>query len=162
MKLTRERQPRPSATAGGSRALERARARIHRAVGEVVSGSIEALAEHVPGERLPWARAKPTAEAGLRLRTVLEIDRYMQAQEARLLRAAVPAPLVAPSAPARAAAAERETCDEPIRTRSMARLLAKQGHGQRALTIYDYLLAGNPSDGELRAEADAVRVSALG
>jgi hypothetical protein len=48
-------------------------------------------------------------------------------------------------------------CDEPIRTRSMARLLASQGHHQRALSIYDALLAAGASDPLLEAEATALR-----
>jgi hypothetical protein len=48
-------------------------------------------------------------------------------------------------------------CDEPIRTRSMARLLASQGHHRRALSIYDVLLAANTSDVTLQAEAAALR-----
>jgi hypothetical protein len=47
--------------------------------------------------------------------------------------------------------------DEPIRTRSMARLLASQGHHQRALAIYDLLLSANDADASLRAEADTLR-----
>jgi hypothetical protein len=52
---------------------------------------------------------------------------------------------------------EDERDEEPIRTRSMARLLALQGHRARALKIYDALLAANGSDETLRAEADALR-----
>jgi len=50
-----------------------------------------------------------------------------------------------------------QVCDEPIRTRSMARLLASQGHHQRALSIYAALLASNGSDTALQAEAAALR-----
>lgn len=49
---------------------------------------------------------------------------------------------------------------EPIRTRTMARLLAKQGYYRRALAIYDQLLRGRPDDAELRVEADEVRSQA--
>ena len=48
-------------------------------------------------------------------------------------------------------------CDEPIRTRSMARLLASQGHHRRALSIYEVLLAANTADATLQAEAAALR-----
>jgi hypothetical protein len=51
---------------------------------------------------------------------------------------------------------EPVTCDEPIRTRTMARLLAAQGHKQRALSIYNVLLASD-HDPELRAEAERLR-----
>lgn len=55
-----------------------------------------------------------------------------------------PSPAVAPSA------------EEPIRTRTMARLLAAQGHRARALAIYDALMAADP-DPDLRAEAQRLR-----
>lgn len=49
---------------------------------------------------------------------------------------------------------------EPIRTRTMARLLASQGHRSRALSIYDELLAADASDATLREEAEALRAQA--
>jgi hypothetical protein len=53
--------------------------------------------------------------------------------------------------------ATRTFVEEPIRTRSMARLLAAQGHRERALAIYEELQAQNSEDGSLRGEADALR-----
>jgi hypothetical protein len=49
------------------------------------------------------------------------------------------------------------TGSEPIRTRTMARLLAGHGYKSRALSIYDELLARRPDDSDLRAEAEALR-----
>ena len=46
---------------------------------------------------------------------------------------------------------------EPIRTRTMAQVLAGQGELGRALGIYEELVAKAPDDPELRAEADEVR-----
>jgi hypothetical protein len=46
--------------------------------------------------------------------------------------------------------------EEPIRTRTMARLLAAQGHRARALAIYDALTAADP-DPSLLAEAERLR-----
>lgn len=46
---------------------------------------------------------------------------------------------------------------DPIRTRTMARLLAIQGYRKRALSIYDELLAQTGDDDGLRAEADRLR-----
>jgi|GEM_PF-6337113 len=46
---------------------------------------------------------------------------------------------------------------EPIRTLTIARLLASQGYYDRSLSIYDELLTENAEDSELRAEADQVR-----
>lgn len=47
---------------------------------------------------------------------------------------------------------------EPIRTRSMARLLAAQGHRERALEVYEDLLREQPGDASLRHEAAALRI----
>ncbi|HEX4352012.1 MAG TPA: Hsp70 family protein, partial [Polyangiales bacterium] len=46
--------------------------------------------------------------------------------------------------------------EEPIRTHSMARLLASQGHIERALSIYRVLHAQNPSDPLIATEARAL------
>ena len=54
-------------------------------------------------------------------------------------------------------AAPKPAGREPIRTRTMARLLASQGHRGRALSIYDDLLAKGDADGSLREEAEALR-----
>jgi hypothetical protein len=54
---------------------------------------------------------------------------------------------------------EASAYQEPICTRSMARLLAGQGHRDRALAIYDVLLKQNATDAALRAEADALRAT---
>ena len=50
--------------------------------------------------------------------------------------------------------------EEPFPTRTMARILAEQGHYKRSLAIYARLLQEAPADGELTAEADAVRAEA--
>jgi hypothetical protein len=47
--------------------------------------------------------------------------------------------------------------EEPFPTRTMARILADQGHFKRSLAIYAALLRGEPRNPELRAEADEVR-----
>jgi hypothetical protein len=47
--------------------------------------------------------------------------------------------------------------EEPLPTRTMARILADQGHYKRSLAIYANLLREQPDDSELRGEADAVR-----
>jgi hypothetical protein len=80
---------------------------------------------------------------------------------------ASPAPTPATGArPAIAAALERpatpstETPTEtsPIRTRTLARLLAAQGYTARALAVYDALLVENPADTALADEAASLRV----
>jgi hypothetical protein len=47
--------------------------------------------------------------------------------------------------------------EEPFPTRTMARILADQGHFKRALAIYAALLRNEPTDTELSAEAVEVR-----
>ena len=47
--------------------------------------------------------------------------------------------------------------EEPFPTRTMARILAEQGHFKRALAIYAGLLRDEPGDRELSAEANEVR-----
>ena len=47
--------------------------------------------------------------------------------------------------------------EEPFPTRTMARILADQGHYKRSLAIYATLLHEEPDDTELRLEADEVR-----
>jgi len=57
----------------------------------------------------------------------------------------------------RSAAAKSGKADaSPIRTRTLARLLAEQGHAARALAIYEELIAANPGDLTLVQEARAV------
>ena len=63
-----------------------------------------------------------------------------------------PVPEATPTAKSSAGAA----ATEPIRTRTMARLLAAQGHPARALAIYDALMADDP-DPSLRSEAERLR-----
>ncbi len=48
-------------------------------------------------------------------------------------------------------------CKEPIRTRTMAKLLLSQGHPERALSIYEALIADGASDPVLLEEAEALR-----
>jgi len=74
---------------------------------------------------------------------------------------------VAPAKPAKtkpdneqasaAAGGDESGGPDPIRTLTMARLLAMQGYRKRALSIYDELLARDPDDAKLRAEADRLR-----
>ena len=52
-----------------------------------------------------------------------------------------------------------EDDDEPIRTRTMARLLVSHGYLSRALTIYEHLLAEQPDDAGLRAELEDARAA---
>jgi len=47
--------------------------------------------------------------------------------------------------------------EEPFPTRTMARILAEQGHFKRSLAIYAALLRDRPADRELSAEADEIR-----
>jgi hypothetical protein len=73
--------------------------------------------------------------------------------------AAPGSPAPEPAAAASAASDERpqRVQHEPIRTRTMARLLATQGYRQRALAIYEELLLQAGADDSLRAEVEALR-----
>jgi hypothetical protein len=98
------------------------------------------------------------ARSGLakhRLRDILRSDRDRR-RDAQASSDATPveAPAVQPK---RARQRLSGTCDEPIRTRSMARLLASQGQHDRALAIYEALVAADGTDATLRAELEAVR-----
>jgi hypothetical protein len=73
-----------------------------------------------------------------------------EAPEAELEEAEVTPVAVAPSR-------KKAACKEPIRTRTMAKLLLSQGHAERALSIYDALIADGANDPVLLAEADALR-----
>lgn len=66
-----------------------------------------------------------------------------------------PVHAAAPARPSSRASA-KSAAGEPIRTRTMARLLAAQGHPERALAIYEALMADDP-DPSLRAEAERLR-----
>ena len=68
-----------------------------------------------------------------------------------------PPPVQAQPAPAPRAATTRTFEEEPIRTRSMAQLLAAQGHRERALAIYEELIAQDSTDKTLEREAAALR-----
>jgi hypothetical protein len=68
----------------------------------------------------------------------------------------VPAPSPRP-APVAPVAVSQDSAGDPIRTRGMAKLLALQGYRDRALSIYDELIAAEPDNAELRAEADRLR-----
>jgi hypothetical protein len=63
-----------------------------------------------------------------------------------------PAKLETPAKPRKQA-----VCSEPIRTRTMAKLLLSQGHGDRALSIYEALIAAGSTDPLVHAEADELR-----
>lgn len=57
------------------------------------------------------------------------------------------------------AGADDDLADEPIPTRTMAKLLAEQGHGRRALAIYRKLLRESPGDEDLRQAIDRLEAS---
>jgi hypothetical protein len=105
---------------------------------------------------MPYERARSRL-AKHRLQDILRSDRdhgrdAQTPSEAKPVEAA-PSPASTPRARRRLSG----TCDEPIRTRSMARLLASQGQHDRALAIYEALVAVNGGDAALQAELEAVR-----
>jgi hypothetical protein len=70
--------------------------------------------------------------------------------------AAMQAEPAKPAAPATALATEDDE-NAPIRTRTMARLFALQGHKDKALSIYDELIKRDPWDNGLLEEAERLR-----
>ena len=72
--------------------------------------------------------------------------------------APLPPPPVFTRASQGSATGTRTFAEEPIRTVSMARLLAAQGHRERALAIYEELIAQNSEDASLQDEAQALRL----
>ena len=144
---------------------QRARAQVARVLDEALSVPLEALddrlrrrASAAPYPGMTWITRE-------RLHDVLRNDRNGAAQTEGAAAAAAPAnagvadlATQAAAKPAAAAAPRLHgTCDEPIRTRSMARLLAKQGRPDRALAIYEALIALDPADAALRSELEATR-----
>jgi hypothetical protein len=182
MKLGFSSQPEDSYTTAGKRVLKQARAQLSQAVGEVLTGSLEALGERLQGNRVLEQVGLAAQAHALRLREVVERDRALIAShpveredatglapgaetsttEASTTPPAIRSALVelAPfvTGATAVASAVRAPCREPIRTRTMAKLLASQGHRQRALSIYDHLLAQDPSEPGLEQEASALRV----
>jgi hypothetical protein len=128
-----------------------ARQPLGQVVDSVISG-LFALEARVgrPAWLATLTGAHQSGEAqGERLREVLDRDRA-------LVSAGPPVEALKPTATAATAAVSRAVDEEPIRTRTMARLLAAQGHRARALAIYDALLT-TESDASLRAEAELLR-----
>ena len=117
-----------------------------------------------PGQAAPGRRPKAlrpdASRIGDRARAALGLDRELRAASPQVI-----ARGVAPSEPFSSGhdtRGSRECADrigphpdEPIRTRTMARLYAQQGLEERALRIYEYLLEKEP-DAELAREAAAL------
>jgi hypothetical protein len=108
----------------------------------------------------------PTADLQTeRLREILDRDRALvmagpPRHSERSEQAPAPAEAAVPTPATLPTAAALPACDEPIRTRTMARLLAAQGHRARALSIYEDLIARGDADPGLRAEAALLRSQA--
>jgi hypothetical protein len=133
--------------------------------------SVERSAPQRPSARASSRPAPAVAEAT----TVTEVEPHasfaplsMTPQTGEAARRPTTHPPAAEAtAPPSAAAAEepvaartattRTFAEEPIRTRSMAQLLASQGHRERALAIYEELLANDSSDVALEREALSLR-----
>jgi hypothetical protein len=169
------------------RILRAAREQLREAAGDALATALDALDARVRREA-SGTRDRRDRQAD-RMREMIERDRAL-ANAARVERASRPASPAPASAPTPAPAASTEeragaaaeppapaptpapaspvatppaavVCNEPIRTRSMAKLLASQGYAERALTIYAFLIARDGSDTSLETEAAAVREAAL-
>lgn len=98
--------------------------------------------------RAPLRRARRAA------RYAVDVARALTARE-------IPPSLMAATPPASRPGEEasRKTggpSEEPIATRTMARILAAQGHRDRARAIYAQLMEHEPGDAALAAEAAAL------
>jgi hypothetical protein len=131
--------------------LGAARAQLGELATHALESALDTLETQIVQARARSAGAITSASRQLeRTREVLERDRALASAAVSLPVARtleVPTP-TAPPAPDLMPA----DCDEPIRTRAMAKLLASQGHPVRALCIYRYLLAHNAGDRALEAE----------
>jgi hypothetical protein len=157
LRVTAERQGRTR-----ERMLRVARAQLRNAASGVVASALDALDVHVLQGQASGARNRRGDQLE-RMREVLDRDRALAAAalpERRPAPSSAPVAIAAVSTPEPAAAEPAAVvCDEPIRTRSMAKLLAAQGHLERALSIYAYLLAQDGGNPTLHAEVAALRAS---
>jgi hypothetical protein len=146
------------------RVLVAARAQLREVASDVLASALDTLEAQAVRAR---SAGSPPSRQLERTREILERDRALAstaapepatAARASDAPAAMPelAPLPVPIAAAPALDPISVECDEPIRTRSMAKLLAAQGHTERALAIYRYLLVRNPGDAMLQAELAAI------
>jgi hypothetical protein len=143
-----------------ARAGTLAAAQFRGAAGELLADALDKLEGRL---RRP-ASALRSSE---RMREVLERDRALAFAGHAAAMAIPPASSSAQSITGPAPVATREdstpraprdvVCHEPIRTRTFARLLAAQGHLERALSIYDYLIHQHPGDAVLRDEVATLR-----
>jgi hypothetical protein len=143
-----------------ARLKARTRAALGQLMEEVLAAPLGALETRL-SQRGWLGERRGSAEGGRgRLLEVLDRDRALRAAEpvspAAPVEPSVPAPAVAVPAVSMPEPAQAVDC-EPIRTRTMARLLAAQGYRARALAIYQALLAENPSDTELHAERERLQ-----
>ena len=131
-----------------------ARSQLRAVVEDAMHSSLQALTQ-------PRAAAKQldAAAVGERLRDAVYRDRGLRAALAQS--AHPPAACSGEGAPGAVHApptADDAAAYEPIRTRTMARLLAQQGAYARALRMYDAILEEDP-DPRLQHEADALRAT---
>lgn len=135
---------------------------LEQAVEGVLAG-LSALEARLGGKTWISALLGPTTNHGAeRPREVLDRDRALvSAGPPKLETPATSSPPTSSSTLTLTATATNRPiappCAEPIRTRTMARLLASQGHPTRALSIYDYLIAQGDRDESLHADADRLR-----
>jgi hypothetical protein len=124
-----------------------------RVLGMALAGARDAL-ETIEGRVAEQLTAGTKERQRERTREVLERDRAL-AQTA--VPADPPVPAVGTALGAAPVRDPEPACSEPIRTRSMAKLLAGQGYPHRALAIYRHLLATVGDDATLRAEIIALQ-----
>ncbi len=142
--------------------LKRARRAFRGLVGfaKAIAGAPPSLPKSPPPKPAPTPRAKPTPSPAPK--TDSESRAPKTESRAPKTESRAPSSEKAPKTEARARKADDALADEPIPTRTMARLLAEQGHGRRALAIYQKLLRDQPGDEDLRREVDRLESSGRG
>jgi len=207
MKLNLE--PSVKSLESASASLARARTQLRQVVGVALTGSLEALNEHIATQWLaPQDGGLAVQTNAYRLREVLERDRALMAAQpaddgsapdaidgaavaladggasavedravalpdedgsleastarAEAIEPARTEPLTVTAVPNPVTASERKERKrargrEPIRTRTMAKVLVAQGEHERALSIYQELAAQDADDASLQRELAALR-----
>jgi hypothetical protein len=138
---------------------------LGESAGEVLSDALTLLEARVRGARRSVSslarpgtsfELNPADPAGSRVHHLERVREVLERDRALVSAEPVEVPECRPE-PAPEPAVAKPVCSEPIRTRTLARLLASQGYEERALSIYEYLLAQPGSDAGLLAEASALR-----
>lgn len=132
--------------------MRAARAQLRQVASDVLDQALHRLegrpsGKSKKGEVSAGSRAKTLD----RMREVLERDRAVVVSTLNAAASPALAPTPLPVEP------PATVWEEPIRTRTLAKLLAMQGYQERALGMYEWLLVQEPDDELLRGEISRLR-----